>query len=167
MRTNEEEVSSIVIENARLIFRNFSGEEGRFNSKGNRNFCVLLEDDLARDLEDDGWNVKYLKPREEGDEPQPYLQVKVRFDNYPPKIVIITSKGKRQLDEDEVKNLDWFIFDKVDVKIRPYTYDINGKKGVAAYLKTMYAILMEDELELKYADVEDSAQSSLFNDIDG
>ncbi len=166
MRTNKEEVSSIVIENARLIFRNFSGEEGKFNSKGNRNFCVLLEDDLARDLEKDGWNVKYLKPREDGDEPQPYLQVKVRFDNYPPKVVIITSKGKRQLDEDEIGNLDWFIFDKVDVKIRPYPYDINGKSGVSAYLKTMYAILMEDELELKYADVEDSAQSSLFNDID-
>ena len=34
---------NLVMENARLIFRNFSGNETRFNRNGNRNFCVIID----------------------------------------------------------------------------------------------------------------------------
>ena len=37
-------VEPISIENARILFRNFSGRETKFNREGNRNFCVLIED---------------------------------------------------------------------------------------------------------------------------
>ena len=66
---------NITIEGARIVFRNFSGKEGRFNPPGKKNFCVLLDNELASNLKDDGWNVKWLKPREEDDEPQAYIQV--------------------------------------------------------------------------------------------
>ena len=42
----------IAIENAELRFKNFSGKEGRFNAKGNRNFCVLLNPNDAYQLSD-------------------------------------------------------------------------------------------------------------------
>ena len=62
----------ISIENAHLMFRNFEGKEGKFNPAGKRNFCVRLDDpNIVKKLETDGWNVRYLKARNEGDEDVP------------------------------------------------------------------------------------------------
>lgn len=153
--------NNIRIEGARIGFRNFSGEEGRFNPKGRRNFCVFLEEDIAKDMEKEGWNVKWLQPREEGDEPQAYLQVKVVFGKIPPKIVLVTGRGKTRLDEDTVNILDWAEIQNVDLVIRPYNWEVNGSTGVSAYIKTMYVTLREDEFESKYYDVPDSAASAM------
>lgn len=152
---------NIRIEGARIGFRNFSGEEGRFNPKGRRNFCVFLEEDIAKDMEKEGWNVKWLQPREDGDEPQAYLQVKVVFGKIPPKIVLVTMRGKTRLDEDTVNILDWAEIQNVDLVIRPYNWEVNGSTGVSAYIKTMYVTLKEDEFESKYYDVPDSAASAM------
>lgn len=157
MRVN----SNITIEGARIGFRNFSGKEGRFNAPGKRNFCVFLDDGLAEDLERDGWNIKYLQPREEGDDPQPYLQVSVMFGAIPPKIVLVTSRGKTPLGEDEINILDWAEISNVDLIIRPYNWEMGGKSGVKAYVKSMYVTVEEDRLEEKYADVPDSAQNTV------
>ena len=154
---------NIVIENARIGFRNFSGKEGKFNPAGRRNFCVFLESDLARTLEGDGWNVRWLQPRDEEEEDQAYLQVAVSYDNIPPKIILVSSKGKNQLDEESVNILDWAEIENVDIIIRPYNWDVNGKSGVKAYVKSMYVTLVEDEFEAKYMDVPDSAANILNN----
>ena len=143
--------SNIVLENARIGFRNFSGKEGKYNPAGRRNFCAFLETALARTLVKDGWNVRWLAPRDEQEEPQAYLQVAVSYENIPPKIVMITSGGKTLLDEDSVTELDWAELAEVDLIIRPYNWDVNGKKGVKAYVKAMYVSIEEDEFEKKWA----------------
>lgn len=153
--------NNIVIENARIGFRNFSGNEGKFNPAGRRNFCVFLETDLGQTLENDGWNIKWLQPRDEGEEPQAYLQVAVSYDNKPPKIILVTSNGKSQLDESSVNILDWAEIENIDLIIRPYNWEVNGKIGVKAYVKSMYVTLIEDEFESKYVDVPDSAANTM------
>ena len=153
---------NVVVENARIGFRNFSGKEGRFNPAGKRNFCLFLDDqDLVSKFVEDGWNVRFLKPREMDDKEQAYLQVSVSFDNYPPKIVLVTSNGKTVLTDSEVNMLDWAEIENVDLVIRPYEYNVNGKQGIKAYLKSMYVTIEEDELEKKYYDTPDSASNSL------
>lgn len=152
---------NIVIEGARIGFRNFNGEEGRFNPAGRRNFCVFLDEDIAKELENQGWNIRYLQPRDDGDDPQAYLQVAVSYRNFAPKVILVSGRGKSQLNEETIGLLDWAEIENVDLIIRPYNWEVSGKNGVKAYLKTMYVTLVEDEFEKKYYDVPDSAEGSI------
>lgn len=153
--------NNINIANAKIIFRNFSGKEGKFNPAGNRNFCVLFDPDTAQILVKEGWNIRYLQPKDNEDVPQAYLQIKVSYDKNPPKIIIISSRGKTILNESTVNILDWAEIKEVDLTIKPYNWSVNGKAGVKGYLKTMYVTIEEDEFEQKYQDVPDSAHDMI------
>ena len=151
----------LTIENANVRFRNFAGVAGTYNREGDRNFCVFLDPSVVPAMVQDGWNVKYLKAREEGEEPTPYIQVSVNFKNSPPRVVMITSRGRTTLGENEVMILDWADIRTVDLIINPYEWEVNGKSGVKAYLKSFFATINEDELDLKYADIPDTAQTAM------
>ena len=146
-----------IFEDCRIIFRNFAGEQSQFNPKGSRNFCVIVSDrDIAERMQADGWNVKWLAPRDEGDEETPYIPVSVSFENVPPKIVMLTSKGRTPLDESMVSILDYADIETVDIVLNPYNWEVNGKSGVKAYLKSMYVTIHEDALDRKYAEIDAS-----------
>lgn len=149
--------NNINIEGAQLIFKNFSGEGSQYNQPGNRNFGVVLSDNLADQLLEDGWNVKYLRPREDDPEQKetPWLPVKVKFNKFPPIAQLITSGGKIKLNEDTIGQLDWTHIEDCDLIIRPYNYPaMNGREaGVSAYLKAIYVIPEENEFDMKYSEV--------------
>ena len=146
-----DDVKTFMVEDARLIFRNFSGKEGQYNREGDRNFSVILDHETAEVMLKDGWNVKYLAAREEGEADTPYIQVAVNFNNRPPRVVMITSNARTNLDEKSVDILDWAQIQKCDLIARAYEWTVNGKSGVKAYLQSLFVTIEEDALERKYA----------------
>ena len=159
---NDEVRKFYEIDGRNIKFRNFEGKAGKFNAEGDRNFCLLLNPDIADEMQSEGYNVRYLKPRDDNDEPVPYIQIKVSYGKgRPPKIVQHTSRGAVELDEDSVRNLDWAEIESANISIRPYhwTSPDGSRTGTKAYLKTMHVNIVEDDFESLYYDVPDSAQN--------
>lgn len=148
----------VIMQDAQIIFRNFAGREGTFNREGDRNFCVVLDPEIAEAMIEDEWNIKQLKSREEDVPGDYYVQVSLKYWSRdgrklkPPVTVLRSSRGRQILGEKECELLDWVGIANADLIIRPNHYDVNGKKGIKAYLKTLFVDVEEDYLELKYAD---------------
>lgn len=146
-----EPAKTFMIEDAKIIFRNFAGKEGQYNREGDRNFAVVLPPDIAKTMLEDGWNVRLLEAREEGDEDTPYISVAVNFNNRPPRVVLLTSTTRTQLNEDSVEILDWADIRTADLIARGYDWNVNNKTGTKAYLQSLFVTIEEDALERKYS----------------
>ena len=143
------------IENAKIFWTNFAGKERENNPAGKRNFCVEIPEDIVKNLKADGWNVKYTKDSEEYGGPKPYIQVEVKYGDYPPKIYKVTSRNKTLLDEDVVGDLDTDEITNVDLYISPYHWTVGSKSGIKAYVDKMWVTIEEDDLTKKYANYDD------------
>lgn len=160
---------NITLENVSIAFRNFAGKEDTYNRAGDRNFAILLDDELASEMERNGWNIKRLKAREEGETPQAYIPVAISYKARPPKVCLITSRGLTYLDEDMLETLDWVDIETADVILNPYEWAVNGKTGVKAYLVSLFIKIEEDYLQEKWTSWLEDNQKSISNSdvIDG
>lgn len=128
----------IQIDKARIIFRNFTGEGTKFNREGDKNFSVLIDDqEIADALVEQGWNLKIKPARDEGDIPFMHLPVKVKFNDRGPNVYLRSGANQIELDEDSISCLDNIDIDDVELDIRPYDWEVNGKTGRTAYLHGM------------------------------
>lgn len=129
------------IDNARITHRNFSGEPSQFNREGDRNFSLIIDDEAIADkLAADGWNVKVKPPRDEDDSPFIFLPVKVKFNDRGPNAYLYSGRNIVELDEESISCLDDVDIVSVDLDIRPYNWEVNGKTGRSAYLHSIRVI---------------------------
>ena len=147
----------ITIWDAKLYFKNFTGAEGRYNQKGDRNFGVFIDDDTAKQLESDGWNVKYTKPNEEGYQ-RPYLKVKLNFKGRP-RLYLVADGRKTILTEETAGELDDLVFEKVDLKIR-HAY-LKNYDCWTQYIDKGYFTVLEDDLDRAYATPRDEFDEAM------
>ncbi len=138
MNVTFEKRGVLMIDDARIVYRNFSGAGSRYNREGDRNFAVVIPDkEIADALIENGWNVKIKPPREEGDSPFMYMPVKVKFNDRGPNVYLVTGKRMNRLDEESVSCLDDVDIQSVDMDIRPYDWEVNGRNGRSAYLQSI------------------------------
>lgn len=133
------------INDARIIYRNFAGAPSKFNREGDRNFAIVIPDEETADaLEAEGWNIKRKPPREEGDVPFMTLSVKVKFNERGPAVYLESGSVQRMLKESTVDMLDNIDIAEVDLDIRPYDWEVNGKEGRTAYLQSIHVVQRVD-----------------------
>lgn len=153
--------TELTIENARLMSLNFSGREkihpttGRVvNNLGERNFCVYIDDiKLVERMLESGWNLKPNINGTNADEVRYYLPVAVRYTPMPPKVYIINGMRKREIGEEQVKDLDKVVFNNVDLQIHGRIWQPGSIK---AYLRVGYFEIssgnfVKSRLDDKYA----------------
>ena len=151
MRTN-----LVIVENGKFIFdTNFAGDpkKDRFGSDERKANLVIPDIDLARELIDDGFNIRLTKPRvgeEEGFVPRYFVKVKLNYKStWPPKVYLVTDEDKRVLlDEESVACLDDIGVDRVNAVLNRY----EGPNGKSLYVKSMevYQKVDDDPISAKY-----------------
>ena len=141
------------IDDARIIFKNFEGRGDKFNREGDRNFSLLIEDPNTADaLMKEGWNVKV---KETDDGPFMRLPVKVKFTDYGPNVYLVSGGRRVELDEEAIGMLDQIEIESVDMDLRPYDWDVNGRTGRTAYLQSMQVVQRIDRFAARYASMTD------------
>lgn len=139
------------IEDARIIFRNFSGIGSKYNREGDKNFAVIIPNqEIADQLTQQGWNIKIKPPRDEGDTPFMYLPVKIKFNHRGPSIYVVAGEKVTRLNEDTISMLDEIDIKSVDMDLRPYDWEVNGKNGRSAYLQALNVIQNIDRFAARY-----------------
>lgn len=147
----------ITIENAHITFCNLAGRKRQFNEEGKRNFNVILTEEQAQDMIDQGLHIRTMPPRDEDDEPRYLLKINVNMDSQrPPKVVLCTKKNQTVLTADMLSEIDNAAADRsivnVDLTFRPYRSPMRtDSNGSSAYLNSMYVTVEEDELAARYA----------------
>ena len=143
------------IDEARIVYRNFSGVGSKYNREGDRNFAVVIpSEDIANKLIDDGWNVKIKPARDEDDQPFMFLPVKIKFNERGPAVYVESGSNVRRLAESNVNIIDNIDISSVDMDIRPYEWDVNGKQGKTAYLQSIKIVQQVDRFAERLASEE-------------
>lgn len=126
------------IDDARIVHRNFSGVGSMYNREGDKNFSVIIPtQEMADELMERGWNVKIKPPREDGDEPFMFLPIKIKYNGRGPTAYLQSGGRRVELDEESIGCLDDVDIVGVDMDVRPYDWEVNGKTGRTAYLQSI------------------------------
>ena len=147
------------IDGARIVYRNFSGAPSKFNREGDRNFALVITDEEIKDaLLNEGWNIKIRPPRDVDDEPFMYLPVKVKFNDRGPNVYLKSGDNTVVLDEESVGILDDIDILNVDLDIRPFDWDVNGKTGRTAYLQSIHVTQEVDRFAARIGNREEDGE---------
>ena len=151
------------VENAVIIWTNFEGRATKFNPNGGkRTFALVLTEEVAAMLREEGWNVKTRDGRDEGDDPLYFTEIVVNLNStFPPKIVLYTEfrgrKSAHKLTEERtIKQLDTIDIANVDVVIHPYEHGFSSVATIKGYARAIYVTQGQDSyFGGKYADYEE------------
>lgn len=143
------------IDDCRIIYRNFSGAPSKFNREGDRNFAIVIPNEgLCNKLVDAGWKVKIKPPRDEDEYPFMYMPVKIKFNERGPNAYLQTGNRLNKLDAESIGCLDDIDIQSVDLDLRPYDWEVNGKTGRTAYLQSIKVTQNIDRFAARYAEEE-------------
>lgn len=145
----------LMIDDAKICYKNFAGDPTPFNKAGGvREFHLIIPNDEIKDAllnnksrDGVGWNVRIKAPEVVGDAPFMHMKVNVRFNDYGPKVYLVTGDRQHRLDEEDVGMLDRMDIASVDMDIRPNDTIVNGVAYRTAYLQSIRVHQRSDRFE--------------------
>jgi hypothetical protein len=147
----------LYVENARIIWPNFSGKAGVYTREGERYFTLLIPNtEIYEALINDcneygvGWNVKYTESNDPDGEPFIKMKVKVSCNEYGPKAILISGSKQVHLNGESIGCLDNIDIANVDLVIRAHDGEMNGKPFRSAWLDSIYVTQEMDYFAEKY-----------------
>ena len=84
-----------------------------------------------------------------------YLPVKIKFNDRGPMAYLQSGRAMRKLDEESIAMLDDIDILSVDLDIRPYDWEVQGKTGRTAYLQSIKVTQEIDRFAASFADEDD------------
>lgn len=137
--------TNVVVKNACIMFTNFAGEKYKFNL-GKPQFNLVLTKEAADDLRADGWNVRVMSAREEGEELTYMTNINVSFSNdgrRDPTIKLYSSldgkKACRRLTAETLGILDDIRLERINLRIGSFNYD-GDRYTMKGYLHEFQAV---------------------------
>lgn len=128
---------------------NFSGNPTRVNpGGGKRTFNVVLPENVAAALQDEGWNIKMIPPKSDDQEDILYFtEIVLNMEKkVEPDIYLCTewagTKKKTRLHGDDVSQLDDIRFARADVNIYPHQHD----RGIKGHCNQLVVIQAKNDL---------------------
>lgn len=143
-------MAKVTIENAKVRWMYFPSEDGK------RSLNVILSEEQKQIAEELGLNIKYNKPRNEGDDIFPSIKLIASYRFSEPDIFLVRDPKKKpvKLTEDTIDtvlgSLSASDIDYADVIFTTSAYDNRGNKGVSAYIQTMYVVAKPNPLANKW-----------------
>lgn len=158
------DIKTLEIDNAVIIWKNFSGKVNRFGNS-NRHFNVVINKEVADELTKKGVLVHPYFPEEKnvGDPLFYSFDVKINFEsNYPPLVTVYTEyngiKTHNAIGLDSLAALDTISFESADCIVNIYSSTKNPGKA-SAYLRKLNVIHRQvDEFGGKYSKWDNSDQ---------
>lgn len=132
--------------------------DGLYHRSGVRYFAIKLTDEMAAELEEQGWPVIWSDVNKNNDKPeelQPYLKVFIKYGTrFPVDIYLVNAnlKQKTLLEENDLDQLhiDAKPIVSVDVLLRAYYWTYGNEHGVKAQVQAMNILLAQDGLDDDY-----------------
>lgn len=149
-----------------ILFCNLEGRKDQFNTKGERSFRLKFNDDeFAKSLVDDGWNIRIYTPKNEEYDPYYYMTVKTKFrvdsENVyqDPEIHRVNAKNDILCSAQNMHDIDMAFANRkvqrVDLVINPYHWvhpKMGSGEGIAAYVREMWIEVEDSPFASRYAD---------------
>lgn len=145
------------VENAQIKwpFSHFDGRQDTFNDEGDHNFTVIVDEERAQEMMAEGWPIKVMDGREEGDPPEYLLKVKISYRYEAPPIFFIKGDKRYRAGKEDLADIKRATVQQIDVIISPKPWIHGRDTGITAYVKEMYVLINQSRFGEKYSEYRD------------
>lgn len=130
----------LIVRNAWMLYKNFAGDPAKNYKPGDhsRRFSLLLDEPVANDLKNLGWNVKKKDARNEDEDPYYITEVTVNLDClYPPKFQLYTELNGQYNEPIDIDPVDFIKIDNGEIRIKAAEVVVSLAKTGGRYLQEL------------------------------
>lgn len=139
------------IEDAKMIFKHFSGLEDDFHADGIRDFVLLVDDGTADFLRNHAIAVKTVENDDGTHENR--TKVHVSYKKQAPTIAVVKAHSLDYLDQSSIAALDHATIERADMTVDIVYWEMpkTHKNGFTLYLNSLYVKIEENPFAAKWA----------------